>query len=114
MNHNYSQKQTILLISIFSLATSILTACSGGICLPTNNIPDISIKTPNQYPAGLPKPIDASIDITNNSNFDATDLVYTIPAPGQNGNNTGVTITPKTGSCTSIKAGATSRLFIEI
>ncbi|MEN9945715.1 MAG: Endo,4-beta-xylanase precursor, partial [Pseudomonadota bacterium] len=107
MNHNYSQKQTILLISIFSLATSILTACSGGICLPTNNIPDISIKTPNQYPAGLPKPIDASIEITNNSNFDATDLVYTIPAPGQNGNNTGVTITPKTGSCTSIKAGAT-------
>ncbi|MEN9946060.1 MAG: hypothetical protein RLZZ293_446 [Pseudomonadota bacterium] len=79
-----------------------------------NNTADLTlaIEAPSQYPAGLPVAIDAKLTMTNTSTVDATNLVYNIPAAGQDGNNTGVTITPNagigstSGDCTNIKAGA--------
>lgn len=101
------------IVGISVLAT--LAACSGtGSCPPDSNGGALSLKieAPAQYPAGLPESINAVLTMTNTSATDANNLKYTIPAPDEAGNYTGVTIVPNAGigsnseSCINIKAGA--------
>ena len=103
------------------LHAAVLSACGGaGSCTncstptptPTPGTLSLSIEAPSQYPAGLPVSIDASLTMTNTSSVDASNLVYTIPAPNEPGNYTKVVITPNagvgsaSGDCTNIAAGA--------
>ncbi|MDD3267040.1 MAG: DUF1554 domain-containing protein [Burkholderiales bacterium] len=106
---------TLMLLSIASLSS-----CGSGSCLP--NVPDgelkLKMEAPAQYPAGIA--VDAYLTITNTSQVNATNLAYMIPAPGANGNYTGVTIVPNagvgssSGSCTNIAAGASCTFIAHI
>lgn len=106
-------KKLANLFGISVLAT--LAACSGtGSCPPdSNNGGTLSLKidAPAQYPAGLPESITAVLTMTNTSNVDASNLVYSVPAPNESGNYTGVVITPHPNGlgehCENIKAGTT-------
>ena len=107
--------------SVAGLAT--LVACSGGTCAPNDNpVGDLTlaIAAPSQYPAGLPVPIQAQLTMTNTSKVNASNLVYTVPAIGESGNYTGVTITPDagigsaSGACTNIAAGASCTFIATI
>lgn len=110
-------KNTIRNLALSALSAAVLSACGGaGSCASCNPPPSgnltLSISAPSQYPAGLPTPIEASLTMTNTSSIDASNLVYSIPAPNQAGNYTGVVITPnagigsQSGACTNIAAGA--------
>lgn len=110
-------KNTIRNLALSALSAAVLSACGGaGSCTSCNTPPSgnltLSISAPSQYPAGLPTPIEALLTMTNTSNVNASNLVYTIPAPNQVGNYTGVVITPnagigsQSGACTNIAAGA--------
>ena len=90
-------------LALFALSAATLSACGGaGTCstcapTPTTGSLTLSIEAPSQYPAGLSTPIEAPVTMTNTSNVNATNIVYTIPAPGAAGNYTGVVITPNAG-----------------
>ncbi|MEN9947006.1 MAG: Endo,4-beta-xylanase precursor [Pseudomonadota bacterium] len=105
MNKKFSIKSCVKLgLSVLTIA--ILNACGGDGSSSNTNTLSLTIEAPNQYPAGLSVPVDTQLTITNTSKINATNLVYTIPAPNEDGNSTGVTITPNPGECTNIKAGA--------
>lgn len=112
-------KNTLCNLALSALSAAVLSACGGaGSCTscvsptPAPGELTLSIAAPTQYPAGLPTPIEASLTMTNTSSVNASNLVYTIPAPNQVGNYTGVVITPnagigsQSGACTNIAAGA--------
>ena len=113
-------------LALFALGAVALSACGGaGTCSTCTITPNfdgltLSIAAPSQYPAGLPTPIEAPLTMTNTSNVNATNLVYTIPAPGAAGNYTGVVIVPNagvgsaSGDCTNIAAGASCTFIATI
>ena len=118
---NFFTKTTFRNFALSVLSAAVLSACGGaGSCTncstptptPTPGTLSLSIEAPSQYPAGLPVSIDASLTMTNTSSVDASNLVYTIPAPNEPGNYTKVVITPNagvgsaSGDCTNIAAGA--------
>ena len=119
-------KNSFRILAISLLSTAVLSACGGaGSCstcapTPTPGSLTLSIAAPSQYTAGLPTPIEAPLTMTNTSNVNATNLVYTIPAPGAAGNYTGVVITPNagvgsaSGDCTNIAAGASCTFIATI
>ena len=108
--------QTIRNASIALLFAVVLSSCGGGSCAncstSTPGTLTLTIEAPSQYPAGLPESINAVLTMTNTSTTDANNLLYSVPAAGQVGNYTGVTITPNagvgsaSGACTNIKAGS--------
>lgn len=86
-----------------------LSACGQGNCPPNGDVANLSLKltAPNQYPANMA--ITAYLTITNTSNVKASNLLYSIPAPGDIGNTTGTNITVANGAanpCLNIAAGA--------
>ncbi len=118
---NLFTKITFRNFALSVLSAAVLSACGGaGSCTncstptptPSPGTLSLSIEAPSQYPAGLPVSIDASLTMTNTSSVDASNLVYTIPAPNEPGNYTKVVITPNagvgsaSGDCTNIAAGA--------
>ena len=76
----------------------------------------LAIDAPSQYPAGVA--VTAYLTMTNTSNVNATNLVYTVPAPSESGNYTGVTITPYPNgageNCTNIAAGKSCTFTADI
>ncbi len=96
-----------------ALALATLAACGGsGSCPPGTNLTPgnltLKIEAPTQYPAGVA--VTAYLTMTNTSGINANNLVYSVPAPGESGNNTGVVITPYPNGagqdCANIDAGA--------
>ena len=86
-------KNTFRNLALSALSAVVLSACGGaGSCTscvsptPAPGELTLSIAAPTQYPAGLPTPIEASLTMTNTSSVNASNLVYTIPAPNQVGN----------------------------
>ncbi len=94
--------------------TLVLSACGGASSSPggsgggsSSNVA-LSLAAPTQFPAGQPQPINITLTMTNTSNVNATNLVYSVPSST---NYTGVDITINpTGisgnNCTNIAAGA--------
>lgn len=100
---------------LLAASAAALSACgSSGSCSPSSDNLGVTLKmeAPTYYPANLAESFDAVVTITNTSNSNVSNLSYTIPAPNQDGNYTGVQITPNagvgslTGACTDLLAGA--------
>lgn len=93
----------------------VLSACGQGNCPPNGVVGDLTlaINAPSQYPAGIP--VTAYLTMTNTSNVNGTNLVYTVPAAT---NYTGVTITPYANGagnhCENIPAHASCTFTAEI
>lgn len=108
LNKNHIVKN---LLACF-LTMIMLSSCGGGgscgNCATPTPAPGtltLAIAAPSQYPAGIA--VTAYLTMTNTSNVDGNNLVYTVPSAT---NYTGVTITTNpTGAgedCTNIAAGA--------
>ena len=112
------KRMWLKLAAIAGVVLSLAGCSGGGSCsgcntptTPVGNL-SLSITAPTQYPAGQPVAITANLTMFNTSTVNASNLVYTVPAAGESGNNTGVTITPNAGikngvagACTNIGAG---------
>ena len=107
-------------LAFAGLTAAVLSACGGGACTPSPAPSDLTltISASSQYPAGVA--VTAYLTMTNTSKVNASNLVYTVPAIGESGNYTGVTITPDagigsaSGACTNIAAGASCTFIATI
>lgn len=77
-------------MSFSVLSLVVLSSCGTSDCDANSGAISLDIAAPPQYPARVE--ITVPIVMTNTSSNDANNLVYTIPAPGTNGNTTGVPI----------------------
>lgn len=99
---------------LYGLILSLASCSSGGSCNgctpqqqgSTSNL-SFSIAAPYEYPAGQPNPITIYATITNTSNLTATDVTYTVPAPGASGNSIGVAVDASDGdtACPTLTPG---------
>ena len=98
-------------LALSVLSAAALSACGGGSCANCNTASSsnltLSIAAPSQYPAGIATTV--YLTMTNTSNVNGTNLVYSVPAPGELGNYTGVVITTDANgagqNCANILAG---------
>lgn len=103
-------KNTLRNLALSVLSAAVLSACGGaGSCTSCTTTPSgnltLKIEAPTQYPAGVA--VTAYLTMTNTSNVNGTNLVYTVPSVT---NYTGVAITTDANgagqNCANIAAGA--------
>ena len=102
-------------LAVLGIALALAGCSSGGSCkgcnpptpapTPAPGNLSLALTAPNQYPAGIP--VTAYLTITNTSQINASNLIYSVPQPT---NYTGVPITVDANGagqgCANIAAGA--------